>query len=217
MKDEFVDGLGYDAAGLTVVSPGVAEHFVPGARRSPHPLVLSVGRLMPQKNAAALVDVLIEVRDRHPDLEAVLVGDGPERAAVEARVARAGAGGWLRVAGRVDDAELVDLYRRAWVLASASMKEGWGMTVTEAGACGTPAVVTRIPGHDGAVVDGVTGLLVDGPDDLAAGLDRVLSDEDLRRRMGDAARDHAAAYTWDAAAHDTFAVLVGAAEGRRRR
>jgi glycosyltransferase involved in cell wall biosynthesis len=216
VKDEFV-ALGYDPAGLTVVSPGVAGHFGPGARRADHPLVISVGRLMPQKNAGALVDVLVRVRARHPGLEAVLVGDGPERAAIEAQVAQAGAAGWLRVAGRVGDDELVDLYRRAWVLASASLKEGWGMTVTEAGACGTPAVVTRIPGHDGAVVDGVTGLLVSGPDDLAAGLDRLLGDEGLRRRLGDAAREHAAAYTWDSAAHDTFAVLVGAAEGRRRR
>ena len=56
--------------------------------------------------------------------------------------------------GKLTDEELVDIYRRAWILVSASLREGWGMTVTEAGACGTPAVATRIAGHADAVDDG---------------------------------------------------------------
>ena len=57
--------------------------------------------------------------------------------------------------------ELVSWYRRAWVVASSSQREGWGMTLTEAAACGTPAVATAIAGHADAVVDGESGLLVD--------------------------------------------------------
>ena len=49
----------------------------------------------------------------------------------------------MRLAGHVHEDALIDLYRRAWVLVSASAREGWGMTITEAAACGTPAVVTR--------------------------------------------------------------------------
>ena len=58
-------------------------------------------------------------------------------------------------------------YRRAWVVASSSQREGWGMTLTEAAACGTPAVATAIAGHADAVLDGESGLLVDDLDDLA--------------------------------------------------
>ena len=57
---------------------------------------------------------------------------------------------------------MVDLYRRAWVLASTSAREGWGMTITEAAACGTPAVVSDVAGHADAVVDGETGMLCRG-------------------------------------------------------
>ncbi len=70
--------------------------------------------------------------------------------------------------GHVSDEELLDLYRSAWVVASASAREGWGMTITEAGACGTPAVATRIAGHTDAVVHEHSGLLVDGRDDFVA-------------------------------------------------
>ena len=208
VKDQMVAELGYDPAGVHVVSPGVAPSFTPGGERSPTPLVVTVGRLMPQKGVPQLVDALVGVKATHPDLEAVVVGDGPERSAVEAHVRDRGAAGWIRVAGFVEEEELVGLYRRAWLLASASQKEGWGMTVTEAGACATPAVATRIPGHDGAIVDGETGLLVDGVDGLTAGIDRLLRDPDLRDRLGAAARRHAAAHTWDRAALDTFRVLA---------
>ena len=70
----------------------------------------------------------------------------------------------------MDDAELVAWYRRAWVVASSSQREGWGMTLTEAAACGTPAVATAIAGHADAVLDGESGLLVENLDDLAGAL-----------------------------------------------
>ena len=66
------------------------------------------------------------------------------------------------------------------------------MTVTEAGACGTPAVATRIGGHEDAVLDGRSGLLVDSTDELASALDAVLRDEVLRKRLGHGALDRAA-------------------------
>jgi glycosyltransferase involved in cell wall biosynthesis len=114
----------------------------------------------------------------------------------------------------VSEEGLVDLYRRAWVVASTSLREGWGMTVTEAGACGTPAVVTRISGHEDAVVDRRSGLLVDDVDDLVHGLDAVIRDEVLRRRLGLGALEHAARFTWDATARGALAMLGAEALAR---
>lgn len=90
------------------------------------------------------------------------------------------------------------------------------MTMTEAAACGTPAVATRISGHEDAVVEGSTGLLADDDRALAAELDRVLSDEALRQRLAEGALRHAASLTWDATAVGTMTALVRAAEDRRR-
>ena len=100
-----------------------------------------------------------DVRQRVPGTQLVIVGEGAERERLEDRVAELDAAEWVRLPGRLGDAELVELYRRAWVLASASVAEGWGMTITEAAACGTPSVVTDIAGHRDAVVDHETGEL----------------------------------------------------------
>ena len=215
-RREIVDVLGMAPERVSVVPPGIEPRFTPGGRRSPHPLVVAIGRLVPVKHFDVLVGCLARLRERHPELQAVIAGEGYERVRLEEEVARygAGAGDWLHLPGRLSDQELVDLYRRAWVLTSASSHEGWGMTVTEAAACGTPAVVTRIVGHVDAVEDERTGLLVDRPAELEAALDRVLSDELLRGRLGTAARERASRLTWEATARGTLLALAAAARDR---
>src|SRR3954453_4042255 len=103
-----------------------------------------------------------------------------------------GAYHWVGIAGHVSDDELLALYRQAWVVTSASIAEGWGMTLTEAAACGTPAVATRINGHTDSVREDVSGLLADNSRELGEKLDLVLADADLRRRLSDGAQSYAA-------------------------
>ena len=91
------------------------------------------------------------------------------------------------------------------------------MTLTEAAACGTPAVDTDIGGHRDAVFHDRTGLLVE-PGELAAAITRVLQDEALRLRLAAGARDRAAELTWEATAAGTLGVLAAEAQrlGRGR-
>ena len=139
---------------VTVVPPGIDPRFTPGGDREVRtPLVVAVGRLMPVKR----FDELIKVDGRGARARIRPSSSRHRRRRRRARDAR-GAGRrprrrpiGCRLPGRLSDDALVDLYRRAWVLASASAAEGWGMTVTEAAACGTPAVVTDIAGHRDAV------------------------------------------------------------------
>ncbi|WP_163548307.1 glycosyltransferase family 4 protein [Candidatus Frankia nodulisporulans] len=224
-RHEIIDLLGLPPRNITVVPPGIDPAYTPAGERSPHPLVLSVGRLVPVKRFGVLIDALLRARQDHPTMEAVIVGEGYERPELEKKIAAAGAGQWLRLIGRVDDAELLALYRRAWVLTSASAREGWGMTITEAAACGVPSVATRIAGHTDAVIDGETGLLVE-PADLGRTLAGVLTDRELHARLAAGALAHAATFTWAETARATFAALVreaacqrradGSAAGRRR-
>jgi glycosyltransferase involved in cell wall biosynthesis len=98
---------------------------------------------------------------------------------------------------------------------SASAREGWGMALTEAGACATPAVATRIPGHVDAVRDGVSGVLTDGTADaLGAGLARVLRDPALRAELGAGARRRAAELTWEATAVGLMRALASSSVHR---
>ena len=214
-KEELVEGMGFKSERVTVVHPGIEPRFAPGGERSPTPLVAAVGRLVPVKQFEVLIDVLVEVKKQHPQLEAVIAGEGYKRDELEAARHAARAEDWIHLPGRISDQEVVDLYRRAWVVASASAREGWGLTITEAAACGTPAVVTDIAGHQNAVEDGVTGLLVDRRDGLVAGLDRVIRDQALRERLSAAAYDRASGMTWEASALGVLEVL--AADAIRRR
>jgi len=215
-KRELVDELHFKPSRVHVVTPGIDPRFSPGGTRSVTPFVVAVGRLVPVKRFDLLVDALVAVKDRHPELEAVIVGEGYSRDALEAQVHAARAEDWLRLPGRIGDEELIDAYRRAWVVASSSLREGWGMTITEAAACGTPAVATRIAGHSDAVEDGVTGELVDSREELVGALDRLLADPDRRERMATAARSRAERFTWEATAYGTLEVLAAAARARPR-
>jgi len=82
------------------------------------------------------------------------------------------------------------------------------MTLTEAGACGTPAVASDIAGHRDAVVAGRTGLLADGEDGVAAAVGRLLRDGPLRARLAAGALEHARGFTWEAAARATLEALA---------
>jgi len=213
-RAELVHDLKFHDDMITVVPPGIDAEYTPGGEKSPTPLVVAVGRLVPVKRFEMFVESIVALRARHPRLEAVIVGEGYRREALEAQIHEAGADKYITLPGRISDEEVIDLYRRAWILASASAREGWGMTLTEAAACGTPAVVTRIAGHADAVADGTSGLLADGRDELIAGMDRVLSDSVLRTRLSMGALAHAEQFTWAATARGTLEVL--AAEALRR-
>ena len=215
-KQELVQKLRLRPEQITVVPPGVDASFSPGGERNPTPLVVAVGRLVPVKRLHLLIDALAGIRPRQPRLQAVLVGEGYERESLETHVHEVGADDWITFAGRVDGASLLDLYRRAWVLASASAHEGWGMTITEAAACGTPAVVTRIAGHADAVVHDRTGLLVDDPSQLGPAIERVLTDNELRASLSAHALEHASRFTWEATARGTLEVLGNEVLRRRR-
>jgi glycosyltransferase involved in cell wall biosynthesis len=215
-KRELVDEMGFKRDRVTVVSPGVDARFTPAGDKSPTPLVVAVGRLVPVKRFDMLVEALIALKPEHPDLEAVIVGEGYKRDELAAQIHAAGGEDWIRLPGRMSDDDLRDLYRRAWIVASASQREGWGMTLTEAGACATPSVVTRIAGHLDAVDEGHSGLIVDGRDDMVSALDRVLRDGALREQLTAGALEHSARFTWHATALGTLEVLAAEAQRHRR-
>ncbi|MEP7047279.1 MAG: glycosyltransferase family 4 protein [Ilumatobacteraceae bacterium] len=208
-------GLGFHADRVVAVNNGVDPMFTTGGRRNETPLVLCVGRLAPVKRQDELIEAAVVAKRRVPDMRLVIIGDGPLRPALEARVAAYGAADWISFAGRLSHAELVEHYQRAWLVSSASLAEGWGLTLTEAAACGTPAVATDVSGHRSSVVDGVTGVLVP-LDRLGQTIADVLLDGSRRTQLAEAALIRARTLTWDASARGILASLHGQVVARRR-
>lgn len=213
--------LGISDDNLVVIPPGVHERFTPDeGRRWPTPRIVVVGRLSFVKRQHLALAALQRVRDEHPDLIVDLVGDGPDRAAIDAWVDEHDARDWVNVLGRVSDDELLDAYRRAWLVVSTSHAEGWGMSLTEGGACGTPSVATDIAGHRGAAIDGVTGILV--PDDdrliesMGAEVATLLGNRERQTKLAAAAIEHASSLSWTVVATHHLDVICDRIESERR-
>jgi glycosyltransferase involved in cell wall biosynthesis len=210
---------GIPAARVTVVPVGVDHgtfHPDPRVAKHPTPLILHLGRIRKYKGIQSLIGAMAAVRARVPETELWVVGSGPY--AEELKHATQGVAG-VRFLGYRPLAEVVDLLRAAWVVASASIKEGWGLTMLEGNACGTAAVATRVPGLVDAVLDQETGLLVPYGDQgaLADALARVLADPELRGRLERGGLAYARTFTWDRTAAEALALAEQvAARGRRR-
>jgi sugar transferase (PEP-CTERM/EpsH1 system associated) len=185
--------VGIPDAKNQLINNGVdTVHFRPGA---PHPgqfVIGTVGRVQDVKNQAGLVDAFIALRamlpDQHQRLRLVIVGDGPLRARLEAKVADAGLADVVTLAGaRTDIAQLMGSFS---VFALSSIAEGTPVTLLEAMACELPVVSTAVGGIPELVQDGVTGTLVAAGDAhaLAAALARYALDPALAARHGAAAR-----------------------------
>jgi len=210
-RDEIVERLRLSRDRVTVVPPGISSRFEPGGTRSGAPLVVAVGRLVPVKRFDLLIKELAQVRRRVPDLRAVIIGEGYERPALESLRRSLDADSWLSLPGFVEDDELISWYQQAWLVASASLREGWGMTLTEAAACGTPSVVTNIAGHRDSVSQGFSGLLVDDVSSLSTGMVSVLTDEGLRSSLQLGARSWSERFSWDATAQAVLEQLAASA------
>jgi glycosyltransferase involved in cell wall biosynthesis len=200
--------LGLTPSQVSVVAPGVDDRFSRGGKRDADPLLLAVGRLVPYKRFDLLVETLVRIHERHPNVGAVIAGEGSERPALEALIASHQAQEWLHLPGRVDDERLVDLYRRAWVLMSTSAYEGWGLTISEAAGCATPAVASPIAGHVDAIEDGMSGFLAEPGPAMEDAVSAILSNQIVRRRLQRGAFERSQLLTWDKTALETLRVLA---------
>jgi glycosyltransferase involved in cell wall biosynthesis len=182
---------GFPADRVVVHYTGVDLDRFRGDPAAPRePIVVFAGRLVEGKGGSHLIRAVAEIRQRHPDLRVVLLGDGPERAALGRLAATIGVR--ADFLGMRPPEEVAAWLRRAAVMcvpsitASDGWREGFGMVFAEAQACGVPVVSYEVGGIPEAVAQGNGGLLVPEGDwcALAAALDRVLSDAGLRVRLG---------------------------------
>src|SRR3954452_6012348 len=186
---------------------GVVPFGPVDAERSATPRLLYLGRLKRYKRIELLLDVL----DGVPGAVLDIAGEGDHRPALEAEIAARGLDDRVVLHGHVSEEEKAALYTRAWVNLTASSAEGWCLTVMEAATCGTPSAALRIGGLPESVVDGETGLLADDGPGLVSAVQRLVADDDLGARMGAAARERAATFTWERTAQETLDVLEAAA------
>jgi glycosyltransferase involved in cell wall biosynthesis len=197
--------------GLSAPAPAgpLPEGIEPG-------FILAVGTIEPRKNYPRLLAAYRRLRSQ-PGALPMVIG----RKAGVPQLVIAGRPGWaygdtlqkirtepgVRYLGHVDEPTLAVLYESASVLAFPSLYEGFGLPLLEAMALGVPGVI----GKTGALPELAGGSAIevdaDDVDDIAAGLEKLLSDEGLRRKLGEAGKRRAAGFTWEKAAASTLDIL----------
>lgn len=165
------------------------------------PTLLSVGHLIPRKGHHLTIEALVSL----PDHRLVVVGDGPERAALEALASRLGVAGRVRFDGSQPHARLPQYYSAADIMVLASSREGWANVLLESMACGTPVVATPAWGSAEAVSApeaGVVAAEISSPA-IAAGVREL----EARRPSRAATRAHAECFSWDATTEGQIALF----------
>ena len=160
------------------------------------PLILSVGQLKEKKGFPYLLRACDILRQQGYDFKCEIIGDGPDRASLQALVAELGLQDRVTLRGALPNVEVMARYPQAalfalpCVIAASADRDGIPNVVLEAMAFGLPVVSTNISGIPEVVEDGVTGLLVTSGnvEALAAAIARLLDDPDLRQRLAAAGR-----------------------------
>lgn len=200
-----------------VVCPNGAPDWPARPRPPATGHLLFVGTIAPRKNVDRLLTAYEQVRERRPHTPPlVLAGQStPESSQTLARLTRSPLAGHVRHEGYVDERQLRTLYEEAVLLVLPSLDEGFGIPALEAMTIGVP-VIAAARGALPEVV-GDAGLLVDPLDvsALAAALERVLSDDQLRDRLSVAGRARTRRFSWGASA-DALIGAYGQAIERRR-
>jgi phosphatidylinositol alpha-1,6-mannosyltransferase len=206
-RDTLVSLMGVEPGRINVVYPTVdEERFRPGlpgedlrssigVGPNQH-LVLSVGRLMRRKGFDNVIRALPVLRARGIDAHCAVIGIGEDREYLSDLALNAGVADRVHLLGHVSYEDLPRWYCASDVFAMPNRDiggdtEGFGLVFLEAAAAGRPAVSGIAGGTGSAILDGVTGLRVDGerPDAVAEALARLLSNPNEARRMGQAARE----------------------------
>jgi glycosyltransferase involved in cell wall biosynthesis len=175
-----------------------------------NPVLVFVGRLVRSKHPEHAIRAFDQIKVDLPDAELWILGEGYLRPRLE-RIA----GDGVKFFGRVQDEEKFDLLKRAHVLLAPSVREGWGISVIEANAMGTPAIGYAVPGLRDSIVHEKTGLLVSpqNPRALAEAVKRILSDDRTVEKFSMNALQWSRGFRWDRSAEEFHGFLESTVNG----
>jgi teichuronic acid biosynthesis glycosyltransferase TuaC len=210
----------YGARDVRVVHLGTdlpARRTGPAGRREQAPSLVTVGHLIARKRHADVMRALAVLAKRHPTLRYVIVGDGPERVALEGLAARLGVTGRVEFRGQLAPTEAVEEARRCTLFAMPSTEEAFGVAYIEAMAGGVPAIGCRGEAGPEEIAAAGDGFVLVPPGDierLTQRIDELLSDPARLREASIRARETVAAnFTWTRCAEQTLAAYEHALQG----
>jgi glycosyltransferase involved in cell wall biosynthesis len=209
-----LESLGVDRGKIALIELGVDTDLFRPLRQSTIPRLIHFSGLRDYKRPSHAIYCLRHLRDAGVDATLSVVGDGPARPGLERLSTELGLDRWIEFPGRLPRPALADLVASCWVNIQCSTSEGWGLTVTEAAACGVPTAGYKVPGVSDSVLTGGRGLLVAEGDvkSLAVAAGQLIAGRDhWRRECLSSSRSR----PWSAVAVDWERVLETELRGAR--
>jgi glycosyltransferase involved in cell wall biosynthesis len=211
-------GLGVGNERIAVVRNGLDEapEVCLGGPRAAMPRVLVLSRLVPHKQIEDALAAVAVLRPSMPELHLDIVGGGWWWQRLVDHAARLGISDAVTFHGHVDDVTKHHVMQQSWVHLLPSRKEGWGLAVVEAAQHAVPTIGYRSSGGlADSIIDGVTGVLVDGRAELVNRLQQLLADPVLRDQLGAKAQARSAEFSWQQSADAMRTVLESMMTGDR--
>jgi glycosyltransferase involved in cell wall biosynthesis len=184
--------------------------YTPGPPEPEPGTFLYVGRLKKYKGVQIIIRALEKLRNAGNDYRLVVLGSGDYREELLRLSVRLGLEDSVSFEGFVPLERKLHWLRRSWAAVFPSEKEGWGLTVIEANACGTPVIASDSDGLRDSVRDGETGLLVPHGDldALAGQMERMAENRDLRSELSVRGLQWAGSFDWDVTAEKMLEVMA---------
>jgi glycosyltransferase involved in cell wall biosynthesis len=186
--------------------------FAPGTK-SKSPLIVYVGRVKKYKHLEDLIKAFKIIKDNgNNNAKLIIAGKGDCHKELDELVKKLDIDSdSVKIYKNITEQEKVEILQRAWVYVATSMKEGWGISIIEANACGTPIVAYKVPGLQDAVKNRQTGLLVKNGDieELANTINRLLLNTELRKKLTNNTTKWAKNFDWNKSSEKFLHLING--------
>lgn len=215
---EAMESLGFSSL-IDIIHPGVnLEKFIPRAKTS-NPSIFYLGRLKPYKSVDKLITAFSQVARDIPSATLTIAGEGESRLELEEMTLKLGLSSVVKFLGRVSEKAKAELLASSWILAQPSKIEGWGITVIEANASGTPVIASDVPGLRDSVRNPHTGLLVtwDNQEKWVDAMVKIISDENFRKSLEQGAQLWSKNFSWGKSVDNFTQIIVSECQRSKRK
>ena len=192
--------MGIKDADIHIFPLGIDPKKYKYDKKTDYPMFLCVNRLVKMKRTDLAIKAIEIVKHKHPNVRLHIIGRGYEKEKLEFLVQKLNLQGNISFDFNGSDEQKIKYMSQAWALIFPSVKEGWGITVIESSACGTPTIATRVSGLVDSVQEGKNGIFVSknpSPAELAQAMERIITDDQLRNNLSKQSIELSRDFSWN--------------------
>ncbi|MDP3918500.1 MAG: glycosyltransferase family 4 protein [Nanoarchaeota archaeon] len=194
--------IGFKEKNISISYCGIDHEKVTQHKKFKEPTLLYMARVEKYKRITKLIDLFEKLN--YPNSQLIIAGGGRDLSTVKERAAKSPLKDRIQVLGKVSEEEKFKLFSKSWLYVTTSMAEGWGLTVIEANASGTPALAFNVPGLNESIQNGVNGFVVNTDEEFIEKMQQFLSKEIILKGMV----KHSKQFTWENTAKSTLQSLL---------